>query len=411
MTDRHLPALILIPGGSYGMLGALLRNLSHAFRSLGRPVVEIEAHDPEWTVRLLEALGRGVAFGVGMSGIGIDLEVRLTGGDKARLWSQVTTPFFSWHCDHPTYYSPRHTLSDPWIIHGYVFPDHARFQREHGRSTSMVANVHLGFPDLQRYPKDSADRPVDRILFAKSGSNPAALTQHWRERFPAIICKLLHDSVDALDELGGHRHVEAVIKAGAAHGIQVDPRSQLGYILIAQVDDYVRHRNATRVVERLLHRPADIYGKGWEHLSAKATHARFHGPVDFDESVRLVRSRRVSVNVNPCVNEAAHDRFHFALAAGAIPVSDHNAFIRTYFPSLAPYGFEFNAASIDQALDRAWADRKLAAQKVADAAAVSAEKFSFTVAARQIEAACEALRFANQPSGLPIYVLPPDLPT
>jgi hypothetical protein len=406
--DRSLPALILVPSGAYGSLGYVLQDLGHAFQKLGRPVIEVDASRSDWTEQLLKAIGQGVAFGVGISGIGVDLEVRLIDGGKARLWSQVTTPFFSWHCDHPTYFSPRHTLSDRWVVHGYVFPDHARFQSEYGRSRSMVSVVHLGYPDLTRYgPAPSGNSP-DRIFFAKSGGDPNAIERHWKAKFPHTICTLLHNAVDALDELGSSAHAQAIARAGQAIGLHIDPASRLGYILIAQIDDYIRQRNATLIAQRLLNRPVDIYGAGWDHLKDQAKRAKFHGPIDFKEMIQRLRTSRVAVSMNPCVNDAAHDRLHFALAAGAIPVSDRNDFIEHHFPSLAPYCFRFTPDSIDAALDHAWADRNQSAQRIAEAAEVSRANFSFDVAAQRIEAACEALRFTNEPSNLPIHVVLPE---
>ena len=78
---------------------------------------------PDWPQKLLQMLRPGgFSFALTMSGIGVDLTV-----DGKPMWEAAKVPLFNWSCDHPCYFPGRHGIRSTHLLHGYVFPDHARY--------------------------------------------------------------------------------------------------------------------------------------------------------------------------------------------------------------------------------------------------------------------------------------------
>src|SRR5882757_3326064 len=104
---------------AYDSLAGLLDMLGAEFEQLGHRVVTINLRDPAFGERLKEIIGhRAETFALSLSGLG--LEIRAT--DRRLFWDAAQIPFFSWYCDHPSYFIRRHRIASPYIAHGYVFP-------------------------------------------------------------------------------------------------------------------------------------------------------------------------------------------------------------------------------------------------------------------------------------------------
>ncbi len=350
-TPRRSPvqdgkAVILAIRGAtaYDSLNALLSMLEHAWTQAGARVFQLNLSAPDWPDRLGRLLGSlRVEFGVCMSGIALDIT------ERARsLWDQMRFPVFCLHCDHPAYYARRHRDVPHNVMLGYIFRDHALYQRDHVKSANLVTSVHFGIPDLPMADPDMSDGP--RVVFAKTGNDPRELEAHWRT-LPRLE-PLIRDSLDEVGLGPCQLYPDAVRRVAAAHGIELQPYDRLTRLLIVQIDDYVRRRKSTAIAETAKRFPVDIYGVHWEHIDQTGARARFHGGVNYQSVGQAIARATASITMNPNIELSAHDRFFTALGLGVMPLSDANGFTRENFPGLAPYTFDFGDGSLEAALEQ-----------------------------------------------------------
>jgi hypothetical protein len=260
-------------------------------------------------------------------------------------------PVFCLHCDHPAYFGARHRDLPRNVVLGYMFRDHALYQRDHVKAANLVTSVHFGIPDLPIADPDMSSGP--RIVFAKTGNDPRELEARWRAL--PMLEPLIRDVLDEVGLGSCQLYPDAVQRVAAAHGLELQPFDRLTRFLIVQIDDYVRRLKSTAIANAIKRFPVDVYGIHWEHIDRDGARARFHGSVDYGVLSAAIAGATAAVTMNPNVELTAHDRFFTALGAGVMPLSDANGFIRENFPGLAPYTFGFDGGSLEAALERVFA--------------------------------------------------------
>ena len=381
-------AVLSITGTSaYNSLSALLAMIGSHWARAGAQVVEVNLSSADWADRLSSVLGSmHVLFGFCMSGVAMKIAER-----AGSLWERMRFPVFCLHCDHPAYFARRHRDLPHNVVLGYLFQDHALYQRDHVKAANLVTSMHLGIPDLPVADPDMSDGP--RIVFAKTGNDSLELEARWRAL--PVLEPLIRDSLDEVGLGPCELYPEAVRRVAAAHRLELQPFDRLTRFLIVQIDDYVRRRKSTAIAEAIKRFPVDIYGVNWEHIGREGTRARFHGGVDYGVLNAAIARATASITMNPNIELSAHDRFFTALGAGVMPVSDANAFIRKNFTGLAPYTFAFGDGSLEAALERIFACPADAVELARSTKREAMERFSLGQAAEHIHACAALVEFLD----------------
>lgn len=353
-------------GSAYDALGGLLELLGQELAALGHRVLLFGADGQDWPRRLLEVLQQGdIAFAVTMSGIG--MEFALDG--KQSLWEAVKVPMFNWSCDHPCHYPSRHGLRSRFLLHGYVFPDHAHYNRRYLNPNGMAFGVHIGMPRRSLFP--SAPLPIaarnGRIIFSKSGQDTNQIEANWRARAP-IVRQILFDAAEELFHRNTADFMPVLQGVGEQQGLLLDGNNDLALVLLRELEFYIRGRRGNLVVQTLLDYPVDVFGSGWDHIPWAGARATFQGVVPWRvAAVERLPQYLGCLSINPLVDKSVHDRVFFALAAGVVPVSDGNEFSRARMPGLQRYCFDFTRENIAAAADALLAepDEALARTEIA----------------------------------------------
>lgn len=351
MADKVL--LLRWSGSAYDSLGGLLELIAAELAALGLNVVPFAAAGQSSPRELFQVLNEGdVAFALTMSGIDSELTV-----DGISVWEAARVPLFNWNCDHPCYYPSRHVIRHPFLMHGYVFPDHARYAMAHLNPNGMAFAVHLGIPPRGLFPEAPLPRRGrnGRIMFTKSGQDTNTIEAGWRAYAPeprAIVFaaaeELLHGSTADM--------LPVLRRIAEGRGIFLDGASRLAMLLIGQLDGYIRFRRANLVMETVMRHKVDVFGSGWDHIKRDGARARFHGATTWRAMIGQLPSYVGCLSTNPLVEESVHDRVFFALAANVVPISEENGFSRTHMPALGRYSFGFTRERIEQAVDAVLAD-------------------------------------------------------
>ncbi|HYZ21454.1 MAG TPA: hypothetical protein VE690_04785, partial [Rhodopila sp.] len=340
-------------GSAYDSLGGLMELAAQELARLGLDVVVLAGDDEDWPQRMLALLQSGeIGFALTMSGIAAEATI-----DGKLVWEAAQVPLFNWCCDHPCYFPDRHVIRSPYLLHGYVFPDHARYNIAHLKANGAAYAVHLGIPPRSIFAGAPLLGPArnGRVMFAKTGKDTNGIEARWRGSDP----ELSHIVFAAAEELM-HRptgdFLPVLQRIAEARGLFLAGNSMIALTLIGELDAYIRYRRAEMVVRSVLDQPVDVFGTGWEHIPWDAAQARYHGPLTWREMLGKLPAYSGCLSINPLVDESVHDRVFFALAAGVPPLSDSNAFSRANMPGLERYAFGFTADAIRQAVAAALAD-------------------------------------------------------
>lgn len=335
-------------GSAYDSLGGLLDLMAQEFAALGFNVVLFPADGQDWPNRLTQRLQVGdITFALTMSGIAADLTV-----NGASVWEATKVPLFNWNCDHPCYFPSRHVIRNRFLLHGYVFPDHARYNITHLKPNGAAFAVHLGIPPRALFPE--APLPPEsrnaRILFTKSGHDTNKIEANWRNYVPDLR-QVVFTAAEALFHRSTADFLSVLQRAGEPLGLFLDGNSQLTMVLSREVDAYIRFKRANLVMETILRYPVDVFGSGWDHINWDGAEARFHGAMTWRAMIQQMPRYLGCLSTNPLVDGSIHDRAFFALSAGVVPVSDSNEFSRAHMPTLEPYSFTFTRERIAQAVE------------------------------------------------------------
>ncbi len=369
-------------GSAYDSLGGLLEQMAQEFASMGHNVILFAAGGQDWPHRLQALLQQGdIAFALSMSGVGTDFVLQ----GKGLLWEVAKVPMFNWSCDHPCYFPSRHGIRSRFLLHGYVFPDHAHYNVRHLNPNGMAFGVHIGMPPRSTFP--GAPLPLaernGRCIFSKSGADTNAIEANWRTRVP-VMRQILFDAAEDLLHRSTADFVPVLQSVGERQGLMLDGNNDLTLMLIRELDAYIRYRRGNLVVRTLLGYPVDVFGTGWDHIPWAGARAAFRGTLTWRAALQQLPAYLGCLSINPLVEHSVHDRVFFALAAGVAPVTDGNAFSQAHLPGLQRYGFDFTEERITQAVDAMLADPAEALARTEAAWQALSPAFTMRRAAEQI---------------------------
>jgi len=342
-------------GSAYDTLRGLLTAAGSELDPADYRVVTVTLGAEGWKRRLEEtANGGDCAFALTMAGLGVELATP----NGTNFWEAARVPIFAWYGDHPAHYPSRHVIRSPFVVHGYVFADHARYHRDHLNPNGVAFSVPLGLPGrpgLCGQPLPPSRRN-QRILFAKTGGNPVELERRWRAGYPAPFAAVLFAASEELRGRNTADFPDSIARAADAEGIHVAPGGQAMMTLIRELDLYLRARHATLIAESIRSYPVDVVGNQWGHIDWTGAAARWAGAVRFADLMPRLPSYLGSLSVNPLTDASVHERVFYALSAGVVPIGDANEFTRSRMALLAPYSYTVDRHAIQAAVEAVLAD-------------------------------------------------------
>jgi hypothetical protein len=310
----------------------------------------VDVNDPQWMAQLGWLANSGIDFGFGFAGIGAAVaNVDQATKTSRNLWEMLRVPFISILADQPSHLPRNHRVASRYVVNGYLFRDFFEVQRRLIRSPQIsVMLPQICAPNPYRDGKPWRRR-THRMIFVKSGGDPALLRAEW-PKYPARLRTILEEASDeALKHATGDVG-DLVLACFASAGIELGERHDILFAAVQQVDLYVRRARATQMAEALCRVPAEIIGARWDHIDRSGAKARFLPPVKSATLPALYADAQFIVNVTPNLSYGAHERAMQGMAAKASVVSDDNDFTRHRFGALPNYhGFDWT--------DPDWADK------------------------------------------------------
>ncbi len=352
----------------------ILRHLSHGLMSLMEPFGYtpqlIDLADPDWPNQLETVLKSGVAMAWGHAGIGAGLQI-----EGQNLWERIQVPFVSVLADSPCWRPCNHAVASRFVVNAYLYPEWLSVQRQFIRSSQVSAVVQGGLiPNPLRDSIAWRDRPR-RMVLVKTGGDPVARREGWAA-LPARMRAVLEDAGHAATALPTGDITGLLIEAAAAHQITFDGRTDILFGLMAELDLYVRDSRSTALVAALLDVPADIYGRGWDHISHRAGRARFHPAIGAGCLPQIYAETQYMLNTTPNFASGVHERVAYGLDARCCVLSDQNAYMRDALHHIPTFsGFDPTDSALPQWLAAQYNDPTDYTDLAEPALAFTAEAF------------------------------------
>ncbi|MGI4795989.1 MAG: glycosyltransferase family protein [Janthinobacterium lividum] len=174
------------------------------------------------------------------------------------------------------------------------------------------------------------------MIFVKTGADPEQRRAAW-SLMPPRWRTVMEDAAAAALARPTGDITDLVVDAAEAHDLVPEQRTELLFSLMTEVDLYVRDTRSTAMTRALLDLPVDIYGRGWDHVSAEATRARFHPAFDADGLPRMYAETQFMLNTSPNFSSGVHERVAYAMDARCCVVSDENDFMKREFEAIPTF--------------------------------------------------------------------------
>lgn len=330
-----------------------LRDVSLSFMSTAEPYGVkghlIDLMEPNWAAKAESVIREGVLVAFGFAGIGSLIEL-----NGRNFWDAIGVPFISILSDPPAWLPQAHKPDGRNVVLGYIFDEWLDIQKRFIKSPNLCARI----PNCVMPNPHHADIPWNkrshRMVFLKTGASPAARRASWKN-YPKRLREVLEDAADEACRHGTMGLTDLLLGVLDAHDLCLDERTDILFRVMFELDMYVRMERATRMVEALCHFPAEIIGRGWDHIDKSKSKAKFLPPIDASTMPKLTGDTQFTVNASPNVGSSIHERVTAGFAARACVVSDHNAYSRANYPEIPTFfGIEWQQDDLADQLSAIW---------------------------------------------------------
>ncbi|WP_231854220.1 hypothetical protein [Gluconacetobacter diazotrophicus] len=354
MTMPPLRNIVAFVGeNENGILRQFSRDLMALVEPDGYRGHVIDLHASGWPQRLAEIARDGIVMAWGIAGIGAILE-----SEGRNLWDTIKVPFVSVLADPPCALPRNHFIRAHYVANAYVFEEWLRIQREFIRSPQYSTLINcVGLPSQpERDTIPWRDRP-QRMAFIKTGGDPEARRKDWAT-LPPRWRAILEDAAAVAVQRSTGDITDIFLAACKEHGLSTEHRLEILFTLMQALDLYVRECRMTSVVTAVLDLPVDIYGRGWEYLSHKATRARFHPAIDAAHLASIYAATQFSLNTSPNISSGLHERVACGLDSRCCVVSDENAFMKKMLAHVPTFfGIDPNSPELTDRLAQIYYDK------------------------------------------------------
>lgn len=321
-TSNEKPYILSFVGQNAN--GILLWWVNHILKACARYGFDyyvIDLFHPSWKDEVMAHLAKSKpVFCFSFQGFGMNLCV-----EGENFWSKNQIPFLSYLGDNLHHAPTLHAASGQGLQLLYSCGDFLQTYKAMN-GPLYATTFRYAFPE-NPYADAVAwkDRP-HRIVYVKTGVNPAQLRTEWDD-LPRSTGHLI-DACSREMLSGVDRTVmDVCASAFDAEQHHVGAQNEMFLYVCSKVDFYVRAVRAERMVRRLQHHEAIIFGD-WSHLDRKGSKARFCNPIAADQLDATYANSQVVINTSPTVRQGMHERIMAGLLAQAAVISDETPFLQ-----------------------------------------------------------------------------------
>ncbi len=154
----------------------------------------------------------------------------------------------------------------------------------------------------------------------------------WQKQLGKKISAMMLEACEAT--LGGMSQIQALDAVLKANGLS---NHEVPFCAMhRQISMYVKGKERLSLIQAIHHVPVHVFGTNhlqtsWEKALKNQKNVIFHGPVSFQESLKVMRQSQILLNGAPQFRYGLHDRIFNGLASGALVMTDSNPLVEKSF--------------------------------------------------------------------------------
>jgi hypothetical protein len=293
--------------------------LRRYFSDAGKHVIMLELTDTNWINRLCsESTKSKIDFCFSAQGLASSAQFRK---NRENIWHTLKIPLICVHGDHPCHMPTNHAHRHEYCHNFYIDPSFTKFSNEYFSHKTKAQTLVSPIIHIEK-PKNNFSG--DYFVFIKNITHPNIMEQTLKQHLQP---ELYHAVLGFLENMKARLHKEGRVdfhmefdkfltnEPKLNHIIYyiLDGNFDLFHQLHSQIDLYIRNYKSICALDILKEFRVNIYGRGWEALSAKnnINHKFFPG-MNMANSQDLYYSRFGIIDISP--GEWLHDRTLRAIA-------------------------------------------------------------------------------------------------
>lgn len=183
-----------------------------------------------------------------------------------------------------------------------------------------------------------AERPYD-VLFSGTCYDPDNLRAWWHSHHPKDVCKVIEDAIEIGMSDNKTSFYQAIMQSLLLN--RMSPRDVDILRIAYYVDFYMRGIERVELIRSIKDAKVHLFGapswreeqpiKSWEDYFKNQKNVSIHPPVNYKQSLELLKQTKICLNSMPMFKNGSHERIFASLACGALPLTTDNLFVRESF--------------------------------------------------------------------------------
>lgn len=187
-------------------------------------------------------------------------------------------------------------------------------------------------------PNADQDRPFD-VVFIGSCYDHVFLREYWQKSLTPEICKVIDDAVEIV--LGDSSTPLLVATSLSMKKNKIDPSNEIFRFILYYVDNYMRGKDRWELITSIKDAEVHVWGDlrfslkepvhSWSDNLKGYNNIVVHPPVNFQESLNILKQSKICLNSMPFFKNGTHERIFTGLACGSLPITTENLWVNENF--------------------------------------------------------------------------------
>lgn len=192
--------------------------------------------------------------------------------------------------------------------------------------------AHAVEPELNHDPKEK--RIYDVVMLA-SCIDFEKLAAEWKTKYPKEVIRAMIDAIEITlsDEVTSFVSAfEMTYNACAKNSKNTKVFSVDFMGVLSDIEMYIKGLERVKMIQAIRDVPVHIWGTGpWEKYMKNQPNAILHGEISYEESMKILKKSKVTLNSSLKNKEGAHERIFSGPPCGSLVVTSENRYLRETF--------------------------------------------------------------------------------
>ncbi|CRX37637.1 glycosyltransferase family protein [Estrella lausannensis] len=253
--------------------------------------------------------------------------------DGKYLWEQLKIPHLSILVDPALYYMDM--VAAPYSIVSVVDRSDVEGIKSFGKQNVFF----LPHGASRELAEEKAEEKEFDVVFIGSCYDYLSLRERWQEELTKGEVSLLEESIEIfLNDNVTPLHAALAV---ALSNQNISPKEIDFMQIFRYLDIYTRGLDRIRLIRSIKDAKVHVFGgscegdifpyRGWQDYLSDMANVTVHNPVDYEESHRILKRSRISLNSSPFFKTGSHERLFVPPLLGALVVANDTVYTRKEF--------------------------------------------------------------------------------